>query len=111
MKTINKRKIYIIVPVLLIVLSICCIGYFNSADEQRLSDSQIAALREKYPVCGLKIPEGVSMRKVSLSEVKSSSETFVYGEVIGDIKTYSVALSTGNSLLDNKRKANGMLFQ
>lgn len=108
MKTINKRKNYVIVPVVLIILSVFCIGYFYGTDEQRLSDAEITAMRDKYPVCGIKEPAGVSMRKISLSELKGITESFVYGEVTGDMKTYSVALSTGNHSLDNKRKANGI---
>ncbi len=107
MKAVNKKNTFIIIPALLLILSICLISNINN-QEYRLNDAQIAALREKYPVCGVEVPAGVSMKKLSLSNVKNVAETFVYGEVVGDVKTYTVKLSTGNSMLDEKRKENGI---
>jgi len=107
MKKLNKKKIYIVIPVLLLAVFVCCFGIINKLG-QRLSVAQIAELREQYPVCGLEVPPGLSMRSASLEEVKERSESFVYGEVVGGVSTYFVDASTGNRELDEKRKENGL---
>lgn len=105
MKATIRKNLILSVPIL-IIFSICLI--VNGINSHRLSDEEIAVLREQYPVCGVDVPEGISMKKASINEVKSAAETFVYGEVVGDMKTYSVKLSTGNSMLDQKRENNGI---
>lgn len=107
MKVVNKKKSFIIIPILFLVLSVCLISNVNN-QESRLSEAEITLLREKYPVCGLNVPVGLSMNKLSLSDAKNIAETFVYGKVVGDVKTYTVNLSTGNSTLDEKRRENGI---
>ncbi len=106
MKEMTKKRLMFVISMLLIFFSVCLIISGNSSD--RLSDEEVAALREQYPVCGISVPEGVSIKKIPISEVKNSAETFVYGEVVGNVKTYSVKLSTGNNILDEKRRDNGI---
>ena len=74
MKKLNKKKLYIVIPVLLLAVFVCCFGIINKLG-QRLSVAQIAKLREQYPVCGLEVPPGLSMRSASLEEVKEVEET------------------------------------
>lgn len=108
MKANIKPRKYYIISIFVIVCLICGFVIFNILDDQKLSKEQIIALREQYPICGVEEPEGMSMVKIPLEEVKKQSETFVYGEVIGDPLIYEVALSTGNSALDSKRATNGI---
>ncbi len=108
MKTENKRKLFIIIPALVLILSVCLIFILNRNDkEDRLSEDQIAALREQYPICWSH--PLIDVRKLTLTEVKNASDTFVYGEVVGDISAYTVISSTGNAALDEKRKQNGIV--
>lgn len=62
----------------------------------RLSEAQIEALREKYPVCG-KSPPLVELAFPTLMEVKEYSETFVYGTVEGKPHVVSSFLYGGFS--------------
>ena len=103
------KKNYVIVLLIIIVLAAGCVllGEWISS-EQRLSEKQIAKLREQYPICGIDIPTTISMRKSSLAETKEVVESFVYGKVVGEMSTYSVAASVGNGSLDNKREENGL---
>lgn len=108
MKAVNKRKLFIIIPTLVLILSVCFVFVLNrNAKEDRLSEEQIAALREQYPICGSH--PLISVRRLTLPEVKDASETFIYGEVVEDISTYTVTSSTGNATLDEKRKQNGIV--
>ncbi len=103
-----KKRIFLVtIFALVFAISVCCLYTFNNTS-QRLSKTQIAKLREQYPVCGIDVPDGLYLKKFSLNEVIEETDSFVYGEVLGDVSTYSVALSTGNKALDDKRKANGI---
>ena len=73
-----------------------------------LTKGQVAALREKYPICAEKIPASLSIRKPTLERVKEYSETFVYGKIEGEIETYYKTISTGNSQLDEKWAEHGI---
>ena len=106
MKAFKNRKIKIMVLVLVFGL---IIGFVvNNNMNKRLEETQIATLREKYPICGLEVPATLSMTHLSLDQVKNYAETFVYGEIVGDFETYSTKLSTGNIVLDENRKENGL---
>lgn len=107
MKAVDKRKIIIAIPVLLLLLSVTFMTN-NSRKEDCLDETQIAELREKYPICGLEVPPTLEMIQLPLSQVKDIVETFVYGEVEGNYVTYSKKLSTGNTMLDEQRKENGI---
>ncbi len=104
---IKKKMFLIFILMLVFFVSLCCLYTFNTP-VQKLSESLIAKLREQYPVCGIDAPGGIYLKKFSLNEIIKETDSFVYGEVIGDVSTYSVALSTGNTALDDKRKANGI---
>lgn len=112
MKTKTKKRIYIGIPVLAIVIAVGCISIWNltKANEPKphLSEAQIVALREQYPVCGIITPLLGDMRESTLEEAVERAETFVYGEVVGDYSTYYKNISTGHEELDAKRKANGI---
>lgn len=55
---------------------------------KRLSEAEIAALREKYPIHGTKIPETVCMVQYSFEEAVEMANTVIYGEVTGDYESY-----------------------
>lgn len=92
------------------VVCVCCvfsISMFHSPEE-RLSAEQVAELRAQYPVCGKHLPATISMRIVQMDEVMNLTDTFVYGEVVGDISKYHVSASVGNEALEEKRNSNGI---
>lgn len=92
------------------IASICCVYCILSMGllENRLTTAQIDSLREQYPVCGLDAPAGLSLRKMNVDEVKDIVETFVYGEVTGDLSKYNVKTFLSNEALSEKRKENGI---
>ncbi|MBE5949581.1 MAG: hypothetical protein E7261_11240 [Lachnospiraceae bacterium] len=104
------KKYYVIVLMIIVVLVAGCVFLEEwISSEQRLSEKQIAELREQYPICGINIPATISMRKSSLTETKEIAESFVYGKVVGDMSTYSISASAGNASLDNKREENELI--
>lgn len=107
MKKLSKKKMCFCV-LSVVLLCIVCFIYFTNKKDDQLSKSQIQELREKYPICGIKVPPLSSMRNITLDEAIKKSESFVYGEVIGDFSTYKVSVSTGYDVLDKKSQANGI---
>lgn len=105
MKKYNKK---IIVSFVLIMGIFLFCSLRDHAMNKRLSEEEIEVLRKEYPVCGLEVPEGVAMRQLSLAEVKNMADTFVYGEIVGEEQMYSLQLSTGNDVSDDKRQQNGL---
>lgn len=91
------------------VLCVVVIGVmFLNGHQHRLSEAEVSALRNEYPVYGdVNLFHG-PMRIPTLREVKENVDTFVYGVVEGEVSTYSRSLSAGNAELDGKRKGNGI---
>ncbi len=112
MKTSTKKRIAFGAAAAVIVLAIGCFSIWSIMNAQeeapRLTESQIAQLREQYPICGINEPPLVSMGQSTVEEIKERAESFVYGEVIGDYTFYYVNGTTGHEELDAKRKANGI---
>lgn len=110
----EKQKKYILLSTFLLVIIICSFCLLNRAEDKtfreqdKLSEKQIASLRNKYPICGIEIPPHVSMRTPSLEEVKERVDTFIYCEVVGEMQTYSKKISTGYSKLDEKEANKGL---
>ena len=106
---ISKNKILICILVI-IAISLCLICLFSlNNKEDRLTDEQISQLREQYPICGIIEPPNVSLNhNISLEDIIELSDSFVYGEVVGDYKTYFVNASTGKTEADKKRKEKGI---
>ena len=89
MKKDRFKVMCVVLAGLLCVLAAC------AAPTDRLSPEEIEALRETYPLCGY--PDLVSGNwNVPLEERIERADTFVYGEVRGDVQYYTkdVALST-----------------
>lgn len=107
MKKLNKKKLYVSISIGLLVVFVCFFG-LTTLTEDRLTETQIEALREQYPICGRIVPALASISKSSLEDVKGRVESFVYGEVVGDISTYYVNASTGTIELDEKRQKHGI---
>lgn len=107
----SKRKMKtrgILLPVMVVLCVVCLCAMFLNSHSQRLSESEISALRNEYPIYGnVNLFHG-SMKAPTLREVKENVDTFVYGTVEGDASTFSRSLSTGNAALDEKRKENGI---
>lgn len=102
-----KRRAWGLAAAVVCVCCVFCISMFNSPEE-RLSAEQVAALRVQYPVCGKKIPATISVRTMQMDEVRNLTDTFVYGEVVGDISKYYVAASVGEEVLEEKRDSYGI---
>lgn len=108
MKSKNK-KLFIIATISIII---CLMGIvyakFNLNDH--LTEKEIQSLRETYPICGIVEPENFSIKEVTLEEyIRSESiDSFVYGEVVGDISLYTKGISTGYLELDEKFVYNGI---
>lgn len=104
-----KNRIFIGIAVLLSI-SLCLICLFSlNTKEDRLTDEQISQLREQYPICGIIEPPNVSLNhNISLEDIIELSDSFIYGKVVGDYKTYFVNASTGKTEADKKRKEKGI---
>lgn len=105
MKAKNKRMI--LVAGISFICCVCCVLSINFS-EKRLDATQIEALREQYPVCGIDAPAGLTLRKMDVNEVKSKAESFVFGEVVGEVMKYNVTTSLSNEELSEKRNQNGI---
>lgn len=105
MKAKNKR--WIIISGIALICCLCCI-FSAVLSEKRLTTAQIELLRERYPVCGLKVPATISVNKMNVDQVKNIVDTFVYGEVLGCESEYSVATSFSDEALNDKRAENGI---
>lgn len=94
------------------VVLLCAIGWlaFFRFGEQRLSESEISKLREKYPVCGdiRTLPPNGDLLVPTWEKVKAREDTFIYCTIGGDMTTYDQYISTGNPELDKKRQENGI---
>lgn len=107
MSDVKKRNAAIMAGLLLLVLSVVlALSFLKAAD--RLTNAEIAKLREQYPVCGKDIPLGADVKRATLDECKERSDSFVYGEVIGNAKYYQVSVDLEDDELQGKMKANGM---
>ena len=102
-----KRKYLVLTLILvgIITFFVCSLNYNYGG---KLSETQIAQLREQYPIYGIEVPEMVSMSEPSLERTIEIVDSFVYGEVMGEMTMYSQYISTGNAALDKKREANGI---
>lgn len=99
-----KKKSKVIALGLISIILIAGISIpraLSKKDPARLSGTELLALRDQYPViyqeAGL-----VSVREVTLDEAKSIVDTFVYGKIVGEVKTYSEKESTGIDAVDEK---------
>lgn len=89
----NKRTRAIFFTVLAVVVVICtAVGVWGCQKPvgAGLSEAEIAALRETYPVCGddAKLSPLVDKRDPTWEEIKENSDTFVYATVDGEWTKY-----------------------
>ena len=56
--------------------------------EKQMPAEEIEALRDKYPVYGIKVPELLCMVSYTFEEAVKMADTIVYGEVTGDYEKY-----------------------
>lgn len=103
----KEYKKCILIGGFMILLMVPCISL--TIKNERLSEKAISDLRDQYPICGLQFPEYIDMIQPPLEEIIAGADTFVYGEVVGDISCYSLSTSTDSKELDEKRKSNGIL--
>lgn len=102
-----KRKNIYIISLLCIIICCITIGFFSK--ERRLSEDEIEALREQYPICGMgdsvlgfRIPTSIET-KIDRGVVY----TFVYAEILDDYQTYYINISTGDEVFDEKAASKG----
>lgn len=89
LSTIVKSKTYkiiLIVISLFLLLSTCVILVLSNTKAEQLSPEQISILRSQYPVCGTETPYMLSMTKLTLEDCTNIADTFLYGEIEGDIQ-------------------------
>lgn len=79
-----KRLILIILAISVLFLTSCG----STKENERLTVSQIEALREEYPVCGKKLHPLIDMAETDFEDSLKRAETFVYCEITGNA-TYS----------------------
>ena len=62
MRTVHKKQLFFAAAVVVVVI-VCLSGYFimTNNSNQRLTESQIAELRNTYPICGTKAPALISI--------------------------------------------------
>ncbi len=106
----NKKALWIVGLLVLCCLAVVLVGVLQkqAQPEDRLTPEQKEALREEYPICGIKMPPLISMRKSDIETVRTHVETFVYGEVTSDIIKYNTTVSLENEDLADKRAENGI---
>ena len=92
MKRTNRKTILALIAGLLAVL-LCVLTACAPAAEP-LTDAQIEALREEYPVSAEK-PSMLSMRDQTFTQWVQQADTFVYVEITGEPRFYSIALGGG----------------
>lgn len=104
----KKKNLSIIAAVSIIICLIGIITEYKLND--RLTDKEIQSFRNIYPICGIDEPETLSMGKATLEDYINSGsiDSFVYGEVVGDISMYNKNISTGYSELDEKLVNSGL---
>lgn len=103
MKSMTRKQLWIAISVIVLVLALA-VGFImlQGKPRDRLSEQEIAALREQYPICGTKQPDMASLAMLSLEQSKTLSDSLVYAEVIGDVSTYTIPYTTGNDLFDEE---------
>lgn len=92
MKRTNRKTILALIAGLLAVL-LCVLTACAPAAEP-LTDAQIEALREEYPVSAEK-PSMLSMRDQTFTQWVQQADTFVYVEITGEPQFYSIDLRSG----------------
>ena len=89
----NKRTRAIFFTVLAVVVVLCVIVGIRNYQKPvgaGLSEAEIAALRETYPVCGddAKLSPLIDKRDPTWEEIKENSDTFVYATIDGEWTKY-----------------------
>lgn len=103
-----KKKYWLLFSFLLVCTLCISMGvYQQSANLKRLNEGQIEELRKDYPIYQLTSPPEVFRRYPSLDEAIEDADSFIYGEIIGGMETYSEYISTGIPALDEKQKRLG----
>lgn len=85
----HKKKLLFGVAAVVLFCAVGCLAFFRFG-EQRLSESEIGELREKYPVCGnfAYIPQNIDLFPPKWSRVLKRTETFLYGTIEGEPTFY-----------------------
>ncbi len=79
-------------------LFLCCV---QTEEEVRLTEVQIEALREKYPVY-TQAPPTVDTYPIPFERLCERIDTFAYVEITGEIQYYSKNISMGDAAWDAK---------
>lgn len=92
MKRTNRKTILALIAGLLAVL--LCALTACAPEPEPLTEAEIEALREEYPVSTEK-PSMLSMRDQTFAQWVQQADTFVYVEITGEPQFYSIALGGG----------------
>ena len=101
--------------IMIIGLSVILIGVFCIMGKQlhpsRLSEKEIWELRKSYPMSEMTCALG-QVNVVPLDRLleRGTIQTFVYGEVIGDVMLSSKKFSVGDEVMDTKLEKHGLDF-
>lgn len=105
----EKKRILVVLTVMILAGIVVTLCLMMTGPRSRLSDNEIAALRDQYPVCGVDVPQQIDiLRKLTMEDALQISDTFVYGKVAGECRWFSSSISTGSIELDKKGEANGI---
>lgn len=87
----SKKVLWIVGVLVICSLVAVLVGVLHEepVPEERLTPEQIAALRDEYPLITTLAPPLVDLRRTNIEEIKEHVDSFVYGEVTGDIMKFT----------------------
>lgn len=102
----SHKKIIVFISLLLIfsIMTGCKSNQIKPVNQ--LSESEIAKLRETYPIH--RTPDFITKVTPTLQECISSADSFIYGEVVGDVNYFTKTILMKDEELEEKRKNNGI---
>lgn len=85
MKKMRSKRFLWAIPLCCAALLGIFLLYRSHSQPDMLTEEQVAALREEYPVPKYRVPPTASVvRPYTLKEVKELYDTFIYGQIMGD---------------------------
>ena len=89
MKPFKRKTILTGAAVLCVCAAICAVCLQTLKPEQRLTQEEIEALRDDYPICYTQAPPHIDLVPADIAEIRERTETFVYGEITGSWETFT----------------------
>ena len=108
LSTIVKSKTYKIILIcnftFLLLSTMCLFLSYLTLKPSNFRQNKSQFYEANTPFAELKTPYMLSMTKLTLEDCTNIADTFLYGEIEGDIQYYSKNISTGDIELDQKRR-------